>query len=126
MPRSLVAIILAMVLLVTWGGISAAGEAYSLRKAYNMDKAEQGFAEPPAKTEPNASVVAADAILGRPLGLATTIVGTGVFLVTLPFSWPSHSVETAGWGLVGRPAGWTFNRPLGRGKLEYEERGIFK
>jgi len=126
MPRSLVAIILAMVLVVTWGGISAAGEAYSLRKAYNMDKAEQGFAEPPRQGEPNASAVAVDAVLGRPLGLATTLAGTGVFLVTLPFSAASGSVHSAGWGLVGRPAGWTFNRPLGRSKPEYEERGIFK
>ena len=125
MPRPLLAIILALILVGTWGSIAAAGEAYSLTKAYNMDKAERGFADPP-KREPSASAVAVDAVIGRPLGLATTIAGTGVFIATLPFSVPSRSVDTAAWGLVGRPGGWTFVRPLGRGKLEYEEPGIFR
>jgi hypothetical protein len=71
-------------------------------------------------------VVAADAVIGRPLGLATTIAGTGVFLVTLPFSATSQSVDTAAWGLVGRPGGWTFVRPLGKGDPRFEEKGIFK
>lgn len=125
MTRRLLTVILAITLVGTWVGFAIAGEAYSIRKAYNMDKAEEGFAEP-SKSEPNASVVAADAIVGRPLGLASTLVGTGVFLVTLPFSAPSKSVDTAAWGLVGRPGGWTFDRPLGKGKPEYEEKGIFR
>jgi len=125
MTRPLLAIILTLILVGTSGSIAAAGEAYSLRKAYNMDKAEQGFVEPSQK-EPSAAVVAADAVIGRPLGLATTLAGSGVFIVTLPFSAPSRSVDTAAWGLVGRPGGWTFDRPLGRGKPEYEEPGIFK
>jgi hypothetical protein len=125
MTRILLAATLSIMLVGAWGGIAAAGEAYSLSKAYNMDKAARGFVEPP-KGEPSASIVAADAVLGRPLGLATTIVGTGVFILTLPMSVPSGSVESAAWGLIGRPGGWTFNRPLGRSKPEYEEQRIFK
>lgn len=126
MPRPLLAIILTLILVGTWGSVAVAGEApYSLRKAYNMQKAEQGFVEPP-QGEPSASAVAVDAVIGRPLGLATTIGGTGLFIATLPFSVPSRSVESAAWGLVGRPGGWIFDRPLGRGKPEYEERGIFR
>jgi hypothetical protein len=125
MTRILLVAALTIMLVGAWGSIAAAREAYSLSKAYNMDKAEQGFVEPP-KGEPSASVVAADAVLGRTLGLATTIVGTGVFIITLPMSVPSGSVDSAAWGLIGRPGGWTFDRPLGRGKPEYEERSIFR
>lgn len=125
MTRLLLVVISILILAGTWGSLAAAGEPYSLRKAYNLDKAERGFIEPP-KAEPSASVVAFDAILGRPAGLATTIIGTGVFVATLPFSAPSQSVDTAAWGLVGRPGGWTFVRPMGRSDPRFEEDSIFK
>lgn len=125
MTRPTLAVILTLILVGSWGSLSIAGEPYSLRKAYNMDKAEYGFVEPPKK-EPSASVVAADAVLARPAGLALTVAGTGVFLLTLPFSAPSRSVDNAAWGLVGRPGGWTFVRPLGRSAPRFEERSIFK
>jgi len=126
MIRPLIVIILTFILVGTWGNIAAAGEApYNLGKAYNMDKAERGFIDPPG-AEPSPAAVGADALIGRPLGLATTIVGTGVFVLTLPFTVPSRSVDTAAWGLVGRPGGWTFVRPLGRSDPEYDRPGIFK
>ncbi len=125
MTRRMLTVIMAIMLLGTWTGLAAAGEAYSLRKAYNMDKAEEGFAGSPKK-EPSTAAVAGDALFARPLGLATTIAGTGLFLVTLPFTVPSRSVDTAAWELIGRPGGWTFDRPIGRGNPEYEEKGIFK
>lgn len=124
MNRPLLAVIITLILVGTWGGIGAA-EPYSLRKTYNMDKAERGFKEPPQK-EPSAAVVMLDAVIARPLGLATTIAGTGVFVLTLPFSVPSQSVDDAAWGLIGRPGGWTFDRPLGRSKSKYEEPSVFK
>ena len=126
MIRPIIAIILTIMLVGTWGSFCAADEApYSLRKAYNMDKAEQGFAEP-RKKEPSTAAVAGDALIARPLGLATTIVGTGLFIVTLPFTAPSRSVDTAAYELIGRPGGWTFDRPIGRGNPEYEDKGIFR
>jgi hypothetical protein len=118
-------VILTIILVGTWGSLALAGDkTYSISEAYNLDKAERGFAVP-AKKEPSASVVTADAVIARPLGLATTIAGTGVFVLTLPFSVPSRSVDTAGWGLVGRPGAWTFVRPLGRNAPEFEEKGVF-
>ncbi len=45
---------------------------------------EKGFASQPNPGPPSSSVMASDGIIGRPLGLATTIAGTGVFLVTPP------------------------------------------
>ncbi len=125
MTRPLLVVILTLILAGTWGSLAAAGEPYSLSRAYNLDKAEWGFKEPP-KAQPSASVVAFDATLGRPLGLATTIVGTGVFVVTLPFSATSQSVDTAAWGLVGAPGGWTFVRPMGRSDPRFEEHSIFR
>ena len=126
MTRPLLAVMLTIILVGTWGSLAIAGDnTYSLSKAYNLDKAERGFAIP-SKAEPSASVVAADAVIGRPVGLATTIAGTGVFILTLPFSIPSQSVDTAAWGLVGRPGAWTFVRPMGRNAPEFEEKGIFR
>jgi hypothetical protein len=117
--------VLIIILVGSWGSLGIAGEPYSLSRAYNLDKAERGFKEPP-KAQPSASVVAFDATIGRPLGLATTLIGTGVFVVTLPFSATSQSVDTAAWGLVGAPGGWTFVRPMGRGDSRFEEHSVFK
>jgi hypothetical protein len=112
--------ILSITLVCAWGSVGTAGQiGYSLRGS------ETGFAFKPSPAPPSSTVVAVDAIIGRPLGLATTIAGAGVFLVTLPFSLTSESTGEAAWGLVGRPAGWTFVRPLGRGAPVYEERGVF-
>jgi hypothetical protein len=125
MARPLLVVILTIILVGTWGSLALARDnTYSISNAYNLDRAERGFAIP-SKVEPSASVVAADAVIGRPVGLATTIAGTGVFILTLPFSLPSRSVDTASWGLVGRPGGWTFVRPLGRNAPEFEEKSVF-
>jgi hypothetical protein len=66
-----------------------------------------------------------DAVVARPLGLATTIAGGGVLVVTLPFTLPSGSVGPAAHGLVGQSAGWTFLRPLGQGDPRFEDKGVF-
>jgi hypothetical protein len=120
MKNKVLLVILVMSLVCVWGGVGTAGQI-----GYSMRGGEQGFAFKPNPNPPASSVVAVDAILGRPLGLATTIAGTAVFLVTLPMSLPSESTAEAAWGLVGRPAGWTFVRPLGRGEPVYEEPGVF-
>jgi hypothetical protein len=121
MKNKVLLIILVMSLVCAWGSVGTAGQI-----SYNMRAAEQGFGFKPNPNPPASSVVAVDAILGRPLGLATTIAGAAVFLVTLPVSLPSDSTAEAAWGLVGRPAGWTFVRPLGRGEPVYEEPGVFQ
>ena len=113
--------ILVISLVCAWGSVGTAGQI-----GYSMRGSEAGFGFKPQPAPPSSAVVAVDAIIGRPLGLATTIAGTGVFLVTLPFSITSESTGEAAWGLVGRPGGWTFVRPLGRGAPVFEERGVFK
>lgn len=67
-----------------------------------------------ALREPNGSEQFVDAVLGRPLGLFALALGAVTYVVSLPFSLPSHSADSAAKGLVVGPAEWTFKRPLGR------------
>jgi hypothetical protein len=55
----------------------------------------------------------ADALIARPVGLFLIAAGTGLFVVTLPFTIPSGSVPEAAEKLVGVPLCRTFLRPLG-------------
>lgn len=121
MKNKVLLVILVMSLVCAWGAVGTAGQI-----GYSMRGSEKGFAFKPNPDPPSSTVVAVDAIIGRPLGLATTIAGAAVFLVTLPASIPSDSTSEAAWGLVGRPAGWTFVRPLGRRQPVYEEPGVFQ
>jgi hypothetical protein len=61
----------------------------------------------------NGSDMLLDALVVRPVMLATTIVGGGLFVVSLPFTVPSNSVEAAGYEFFYRPGEYTFARPLG-------------
>jgi len=54
-----------------------------------------------------------DAILGRPLGLAATAVGTALFIVALPFAALGGNVKPVAQTLVVDPFKFTFTRPLG-------------
>ncbi len=62
---------------------------------------------------PNAIKMAADIVIARPLLLGATIIGTGVFIVSLPLSMLGNSVKQAGEQLVVVPAKATFFRCLG-------------
>jgi len=57
--------------------------------------------------------IAADVLIVRPVSLVAAIVGTAVFIVALPFSIPSGSVEQSGKLLVVDPFKYTFARPVG-------------
>ena len=54
-----------------------------------------------------------DLILARPIGLLGVIGGSVVFVVALPFTIPSDSVDAAATELVKKPIDYTFKRPLG-------------
>ena len=64
--------------------------------------------------EVSAETIIVDGLLLRPGGLVATVVGTAVFVVTLPFSIPTKSVDKAAQRLVVDPARYTFVRPLGQ------------
>ena len=55
-----------------------------------------------------------DALLIRPLSLATTIAGTAVYGVSLPFSLLAGNEAEARRHLLNEPARYTFKRPLGK------------
>ena len=54
-----------------------------------------------------------DILLVRPVSLAATVVGTAVFIVSLPFSIPSQSVGSTAQTLIAEPFNYTFTRPIG-------------
>ncbi|WP_372994139.1 hypothetical protein [Marinobacter sp.] len=62
---------------------------------------------------PSALAMTGDAIFVRPALLATTIVGSAVYLVSLPFSLLGGNADEAGEVLVMGPAKATFVRCLG-------------
>lgn len=63
--------------------------------------------------EPSALAMTGDALLVRPALLATTIIGSAVYLVSLPFSALGGNAAEAGEVLVVGPARATFVRCLG-------------
>ena len=68
-----------------------------------------------ARTEDvSAEAMIVDGLLLRPAGIVATVLGTAVFVVTLPFSIPTRSVDKAAQKLVVDPARYTFVRPLGQ------------
>lgn len=61
----------------------------------------------------SAAAMAGDAVVGRPLGLVSLVLGFAVFIVSSPFSALGGNIGDA-WGtLVVNPAKFTFARPLG-------------
>ena len=62
---------------------------------------------------PSAESMIFDGLVYRPLSLVGTLMGTGIFLVTLPFSLIGGNADVAGQVLVVDPANSTFNRCLG-------------
>ena len=64
--------------------------------------------------QPSAGAMAFDLLFVRPLGLVTTVLGTGVFVLQLPFALgPENNVQTSFDSLVVEPARYTFVRQLG-------------
>jgi hypothetical protein len=57
--------------------------------------------------------VAADTLVVRPVCLVATVIGSGLFIVSLPIAAISRSVKKTAHVLVVRPARATFTRPLG-------------
>ena len=63
--------------------------------------------------EPTAGEMFADAVLVRPMTAAVSVVGAIAWVVTLPFTLPSESMEESARSWVADPLEYTFMRPLG-------------
>jgi hypothetical protein len=59
------------------------------------------------------AAVVFDVLLVRPLGLASIVIGAGVFIISLPFTLPTRSVDVAADKLLAKPFKYTFTRPIG-------------
>jgi hypothetical protein len=57
--------------------------------------------------------MAADALLVRPVSLVTTVAGTVVWVVSLPFHALAGNSDQAAKALIEEPGAYTFKRPLG-------------
>lgn len=55
-----------------------------------------------------------DAVFARPIGLVAIVAGSVGFVVALPFTLISGSVDTAANEMVKKPIDYTFRRPLGQ------------
>ena len=62
----------------------------------------------------SAAAILVDGFLLRPAGVLATMVGSLAFVVTLPFSIPTRSVDKAAQKLIVDPAKYTFVRPMGQ------------
>jgi hypothetical protein len=60
-----------------------------------------------------AGAMTADLVFVRPLGIVATVLGSVVFVVSLPFSALGNNTKEASQKLVKDPAQFTFKRPLG-------------
>lgn len=63
--------------------------------------------------EPSAAEMTADVLIARPLGIVATVLGSAVFVVSLPFSAAGGNVDQAADALVMGPVRETFLRCLG-------------
>ena len=55
-----------------------------------------------------------DAVIVRPISLVAIVAGSVAFVVALPFTIISGSVDSAANELVKKPIAFTFRRPLGQ------------
>jgi hypothetical protein len=99
--QSSVALIVAVLFLCATTLVHAAEDSYMT----NMTK-DRG--------DVSAEAIIADGLLLRPAGVVATIVGTLAFVVILPFSIPTKSVDKAAQKLIMDPVRYTFVRPLGQ------------
>jgi hypothetical protein len=70
----------------------------------------------------DAENIPVDVLIIRPITLVGTVLGTALFVVSLPFSIPSGSVKMTARKLIVKPFKYTFTRPLGEFDEEDEPR----
>lgn len=71
--------------------------------------------------DPSALAMTGDLILVRPTMFVVTVLGAGLWLVSLPFSLAGGNAKQAGDTLVAQPAMNTFVRCLGCTKAGYKK-----
>lgn len=84
--------------------------------------ASQGSADPLYNVEaPPAYAMVGDLVIARPLLIAATVIGAGLFVISLPFTAASGGVGAAGKALVVEPGMSAFVRCLGCTEVGYNK-----
>jgi hypothetical protein len=78
------------------------------------------YSQPPAGTA-NEIVIAADAFILRPLGIAACAIGIAGSILALPFAITSRSEDRLGQQFIKKPFEYTFTRPLGDVRRETDK-----
>ncbi len=85
--------------------------------------ASEGSADPLYNVEaPPAYAMVADLVIARPLLIAATVIGAGLFVIALPFAATGGGIGAAGKALVVDPGKAAFVRCLGCTGDGYNER----
>lgn len=82
----------------------------------------QAFAWQPEEDRPGEIAMISDVLIARPLMLASTVIGLGLFTITLPISVLGGNEDEAARKLVAEPAEATFLRCLGCTPAQNERR----
>ncbi len=98
-----ISVCLTLIFCIVFSGANASDDQY--HQSYNQDILSDG------------EKMVLDAVVMRPAGLLTTIAGTAIYTISLPFSLLGGNEKQAREHLVNEPARYTFKRPLG--DLEY-------
>lgn len=78
-----------------------------------MTATQAGFAAEQMPADRRGGDMAFDLVVARPIGVLSVVAGSVLFVVALPFTIPSGSVDAAAEELVKKPVRYTFHRPLG-------------
>jgi hypothetical protein len=81
---------------------------------YQPREREHAYFERYYDREPSSAWSALDMVAARPVGIATTVAGIGLFVGTLPISAATGTTEDAARRFIEQPGRWTFQRRLGR------------
>ncbi len=71
-----------------------------------------GWSQPISSSEKDDELNLLDLLIARPAGFAAGIVGTGIFVVTLPFTIPAGGVQKASKMLITDPFRFSLSRPF--------------
>ncbi|MDR3417783.1 MAG: hypothetical protein P4L83_16520 [Nevskia sp.] len=93
-------------------GLAAAATLLAVSAGANAQSDEMTYGAENDNT-PSSGSMLVDLMLLRPLSLAGTVLGTGIFIAGLPFEALSGDVSGPARRLVTDPAKFTFTRPLG-------------
>lgn len=104
---------IAVALAVTTGLLTLPAQAQGIQQNASADAAYRVEA-------PKGYAMAGDLLIARPLLIAATAVGTGLFLVGLPFSALSGKVGESAEALVVEPGKAAFVRCLGCTRVGYD------